>query len=91
MPRTTQEILDQADELTARFESHEPATKDIKDAAALRKVREAFLARAATEQRRVATVAAAHADGHSWAAIGTMVGTSGEAARQRYGQPASRR
>jgi len=25
-------------------------------------------------------------DGHTWAAIGAMVGTSGEAARQRDGQ-----
>lgn len=30
-------------------------------------------------------VVQARADGHSWAAIGAMVGTSGEAARQRYG------
>jgi hypothetical protein len=30
-------------------------------------------------------VAVARAEGHSWAAIGAMLGTSGEAARQRYG------
>jgi hypothetical protein len=32
-----------------------------------------------------AVVRARH-NGHSWAPIGAMVGTAGEAARQRYGQ-----
>jgi hypothetical protein len=31
------------------------------------------------------TMSARH-NGHSWASIGAMVGTSGEAARQRFGQ-----
>jgi hypothetical protein len=35
-------------------------------------------------------VRAARADGHSWAAIGAMLGTSGEAARQRYSDTAHR-
>jgi hypothetical protein len=84
MPRTAREILDNADELAARFEQIEP--DDLRDATALRTVREAFLARAETERvLRNAVVAARHA-GHSWASIGAMVGTSGEAARQRYGQ-----
>jgi hypothetical protein len=30
-------------------------------------------------------VAVARAEGQAWAAIGAMLGTSGEAARQRYG------
>jgi hypothetical protein len=30
-------------------------------------------------------VAVARAEGHSWATIGAMLGTTGEAARQRYG------
>lgn len=76
MPRTAQEILDNADELAARFENAE--SDDLRDATALRTVREAFLARADTERTL-------H-DGHSWSSIGAMVGTSGEAARQRYGQ-----
>jgi hypothetical protein len=84
MPRTAQEILDNADELAARFEQIEP--DDVRDATALRTVREAFMARAETERvLRNAVVEARH-DGHSWASIGAMVGTSGEAARQRYGQ-----
>ncbi|MEZ5176377.1 MAG: hypothetical protein R2823_09260 [Acidimicrobiia bacterium] len=90
MPRTAKEILDQADELAARFEEHEPDEARIKDAASLRGVRLAFQARADAERRLADAVSVARADGHSWAAIGAMVGTSGEAARQRYGQPASK-
>jgi hypothetical protein len=88
MPRTAKEILDQADELAARFEAHEPDPAEIKDAAALRAVRLAFQARAEAERHLADAVSVARAEGHSWAAIGAMVGTSGEAARQRYGRQA---
>lgn len=88
MPRTAQEILDQAEALAARFEGHDPDPAEVKDAAALRDVRAAFLARADAERDLGEAVANARADGHSWAAIGAMVGTSGEAARQRYSQRA---
>jgi hypothetical protein len=86
MPRTIDEIMSQADQLAARFEGHEPDRGSLRDATALRAVRKAFLARAASERRVTDAVAKARAEGHSWAAIGAMVGTSGEAARQRYGQ-----
>ena len=91
MPRTTQEILDQAEELAARFESHDPNEADVQDATSLRAVRLAFQSRADAERRLADAVSVARADGHSWAAIGAMLGTSGEAARQRYGQPATKR
>lgn len=84
MPRTAEEIIHQAEELAARFEDHEPDASDIKDASALRGLRQAFLAKAEAEQRVTDAVRRARADGHSWASIGAMVGTSGEAARQRY-------
>ncbi len=85
MPRTTQEILDQAEELATRFEQHEPIKANVKDATALRTVHAAFQARADAEWQLSEAVVGARQDGHSWAAIGTMLGTSGEAARQRYG------
>lgn len=85
MPRTAQEILDHADELAARFEHHEPSD-DVRDADALSTVRNAFLARADAERQLITAVVRARHEGHSWASIGAMVGTSGEAARQRYGQ-----
>jgi hypothetical protein len=90
MPRTVAEILDQADELAARFEAHEPDADAIVDATALRTVRRAFQARADAERQLADAVSVARAEGHSWAAIGAMVGTSGEAARQRYGRPVKR-
>ncbi|MGH8946938.1 MAG: hypothetical protein ACRDVL_12420 [Acidimicrobiia bacterium] len=86
MPRTIGEIINQAEELALRFEDHQPDSDDIKDAAALRELRRAFLARAKAEQRVTEAVAKARSEGRSWASIGAMVGTSGEAARQRYGQ-----
>ncbi len=85
MPRTAQEILDHADELAARFEAHEP-DGEVHDATELRLVREAFLARADAERALGDAVVHARRNGHTWASIGAMVGTSGEAARQRYGQ-----
>jgi hypothetical protein len=85
MPRTIQEILDHADELASRFERHEPG--EVRDATDLAIVREAVLDRAATERVLMDAVAEARLKGHSWASIGAMVGTSGEAARQRYGNP----
>jgi hypothetical protein len=86
MPRTVDEILAQADELARRFEDAEPAGGT--DGAALRAVREAFEDLALVQKRLSERVAVAKAAGHSWATIGAMLGTSGEAARQRYGTPA---
>jgi hypothetical protein len=86
MPRTAREILDHADELAARFE--QAGSEPLREATALRAVRDAFLARAAAERDLCDAVVRARHDGHSWAAIGALVGTSGEAARQRYGRAA---
>lgn len=72
--------------LAARFETHEPELDDVRDAAALRDVRLAYLARAEAERQLADAVAAARAQGHSWVSIGAMVGTSGEAAHQMHGQ-----
>jgi hypothetical protein len=83
MPRTVDEILAQADELAKRFEDVEPAGGT--DGVALRAVREAFEDLALAQKRLSERVAVAKAGGHSWATIGAMLGTSGEAARQRYG------
>lgn len=46
------------------------------------------IARSEAERTLVTVVRAAHGKGHSWQSIGTLLGTSGEAARQRYGKPA---
>ncbi len=83
MPRSLQEILDHADEMERRFDEHEPT--DVRDAAPLHAIRAAVNDRAATERRVLEAVAAARDAGVSWSAIGNMLGTSGEAARKRYG------
>jgi hypothetical protein len=85
MPRTTEEILKHADELARRFEEHEPDPEQIMDARPLRDVAGAFERRARAEADLAAAVTVARAEGHTWGAIGAMLGTSGEAARQRYG------
>jgi len=84
MPRTVDEILAHADELAARFEQYEPNESDEVDAAAVSALREAVQERSDAERHIVAAVRQARAAGLSWAAIGRIVGTSGEAARQRY-------
>lgn len=90
MPRTIDEIIKHAEELAARFEDHEPDVDEIRDATALRNIRKAFFARAEAEQRVTEAVEKARAGGHSWASIGAMLGTSGEAARQRFSRAARR-
>lgn len=90
MPRTVHEIAAQADELARRFEAGEiPEGKAPLDARPLRDVREAFEDVAHAQKRLADRVLVAKASGFSWNTIGVMLGTSGEAARQRYGKPAS--
>jgi hypothetical protein len=87
MPRTVKEILAQADDLAARFEEDDLGPERVADGASLRQVRVAFESKARAERDLTDAVTVARAEGHSWVAIGAMVGTSGEAARQRYGAP----
>ena len=74
MPPSTEQILAHADQLARRLARHEPAADRVKDAGTLRDI--------------AAEVAVARGEGHTWAAIGAMLGTSGEA-RQRYGSGAA--
>jgi MoxR-like ATPase len=91
MPRSLKKILEQADELQAQFERHHPGSSEIKDATALRALRQAALKRVRAEAELADAVALARTEGHSCQSIGAMLGTSGEAARQRYSQPARAR
>ena len=89
MPRTTDEILAHADELAARFESYEPNSDDELNANAILELRTAVAERSAAQRHIQEAVRQARNSGMSWAAIGSLVGTSGEAARQRYGNQAA--
>jgi|GEM_PF-295799 len=84
MPRTVEEILAHADDLAARFETYEPDPAHELDANAVGLLRAAVAERSDGERHIVDAVKVARAAGLSWSAIGTFVGTSGEAARQRY-------
>ena len=84
MPRSIQEILDHAEELAKRFVDYDPG------AAHERPIEEyllerAALARARGEQQVVDAVIAARSGGASWQKIGAILGTSAQAAQQRYG------
>jgi len=85
MPRSVQEILDHADELAARFERYEPAAEDERDPAVYAALRTAVVSRSDAERAIKNAVEQARSHGYSWAFIGKLIGTSGEAARQRYG------
>ena len=84
MPRTVDEILQHADQLAARFENYEPDPADELDPGAVALLRAAIRERSDAERRVLDAVKAAREAGISWSAIGLFVGTSGEAARQRY-------
>ena len=84
MPRSIQDILDHAAELAQRFEDYEPDPADER-AVGDDLLQRAVLARARSERQIVDAVVAARAAGLSWAKIGSILGTSAQAAQQRYG------
>ena len=84
MPRSIQEILDHADELAKRFEDYEPDPADERPLEEYLLER-AALARARSERQIVDATTAARANSVSWQRIGELLGTSAQAAQQRYG------
>jgi hypothetical protein len=84
LPRSIQEILDHADELAKRFEDDEPGPDDKRPVEEYL-LQRAALARAGSERQVVEAVEAARGAGLSWGRIGTMLGTSAQAAQHRYG------
>lgn len=84
MPRTIQKILDHADELAKRFEDLDPEHgNEVPVGEYL--LQRAALARARTERQILEAVETSRAQGVSWARIGALLGTSAQAAQQRYG------
>lgn len=84
MPRTLQEILDDQDRLAKEFEDYEPHPADERDPAVFRALLAAAANRARAEAELVEAVMKARAAGYSWAMIGGAIGTTGQAAQQRY-------
>jgi len=85
VPRSVQDILDHADELAERFEDYEPAAGDERDPNVFAALRDAVVSRSDAERSIKVTIDDAREHGYSWGYIGSLLGTSGEAARQRYG------
>ncbi len=84
MPRSIQEILDHAELLAKRFEDYEPDPSDERPVEEYLLER-AALTRARSERQIVDAVTAGGAKNVSWQRIGELLGTSGQAAQQRYG------
>jgi len=85
MPRTVQDILEHGDELAKRFEDYKPSAGDERDPDVFAALRRAVVSRSDAERSIKQAVAEARNHGYSWRSIGSLMGTSGEAARQRYG------
>ncbi len=86
MPMSLEEALRRADEFARRFEEHEPDPSKFKDARPLAAIYRAVQARAQADRDIVEAVTEARRVGLPWWLIGSYLGTSGEAARQRYGK-----
>jgi len=84
MPKSIQEILDHADELAQHFEEYEPA-EGVERPVEEYLLQRAAVARARSERQIVDAVTAARTAGISWKKIGELLGTSAQAAQQRYG------
>ncbi len=84
MPRSIQEILDHADQLAEQFEDYEPAPGDERPVEEYL-LQRAALARARSERQIIDAVTAARSAGIPWSKIGELLGTSPQAAQQRYG------
>ena len=84
MPRSIQDILDHANELAQRFEDFDAdEAEEISVEEYL--LERAVVARARCEQQIIDAVAKARAAELSWQKIGELLGTSAQAAHQRYG------
>jgi len=92
MPRTREQLQQAADDAERWLDSLDPAAIASPDADAshLRRIGAAIRATAASQVELADAVAAARQHGHTWAQIATMLGTSRQAAQERYGEPTER-
>ena len=84
MPRSIQEIIEHADDLARQFEDFNP--EDASEMPVEEYVlHRAVVARARSEQQLIDAVARARSAGLTWQKVGDLMGTSAQAAQQRYG------
>lgn len=84
MPRSTNEILAHAAVLARRFEDYDPQPGDRGRVSPEVRLQLAAMKRAEVEAEVAAAVSAARKRGLSWAKVGRALGTSGQAASERY-------
>ena len=84
--RTLDDIIARADELADQFENYDPSPGDgNRDLPPVMAVKLAAWRRDLAEVERADAVRSARTRKVSWREVGEALGTSGEAARQRYG------
>lgn len=86
MRRSLAEIIADQDEIAKRFEDLEWGPEHERDIAPLNALAAAVEARAAAEAAVLDAVIAARRASYSWSLIGHGLGTSAQAAQQRYGR-----
>lgn len=89
MPKTLKQLEEHADSLAERFMNYEPRPKDERDPRLYRGLYAAVEGRAAAERAVADAVLAMRGDGSSWATIGGILGTTGQAAQQSSAMAAS--
>lgn len=86
VPRTREQLQQAADDAERWLDSLDPAAIASADADAshLRRIGAAIRAAAASQTELADAVAGARDHGHTWTQIATMLGTSRQAAQERY-------
>lgn len=92
MPRTREQLQQAADEAERWLDSLDPSAIASPDADArrLRRIGAAVRAAANSQVELADAVADAREHGHTWNQIATMLGTSRQAAQERYSEAAAR-
>ena len=85
MPRSLNELIDHADFYAKQFEDYPTGSEDAIDSATFNALWAAGQQKSSLENSIAKLVIKARSEDMSWKLIGQILGTSGEAARQRYG------
>jgi hypothetical protein len=91
MPRSLNELIQHADFYAKQFEAYPTGAEDVIDSATFNALWSAGKQKSVLENSIAELVVKARSENISWKLIGQILGTSGEAARQRYGSIAKRK
>ncbi|SEE26803.1 hypothetical protein [Ruania alba] len=87
MPRSTKDLMAHAEAMAEAFEAYEPQPGDsAKPIPPTMAVKLAAFRRSRAEAELAEAVRTARRQGTSWRDVGEALGTSGEAARQKYAE-----